>query len=260
MYLSIITITLNNISGLKRTMETVLPLPDNCEWIIIDGGSMDGTVDLLGGLEKDHCLVWRSQKDDGIYDAMNKGVKIAIGDYLCFMNAGDAFERSTLLEITDKRMASAEIQVFDFYPIGRNGRSSKALPLAQSAEKLCLRNAVPHQSTLISRTVFQRIGLYATIYKISGDYDFFARAYSQGVKFVFFPGTYLASFRFDGVSSQLRVFRLVARENATIQRIYFGRVNYLRYAGFLARYILSFVPCGVRIVDSLRFILPKRVK
>jgi glycosyltransferase involved in cell wall biosynthesis len=88
--ISIVTINLNNLNGLKKTANSI-PNIDGIEWIVIDGISTDGSLEFLSTLDrKPNILI--SEKDSGIYDAMNKGIQLASGEYVNFMNAGDFFE------------------------------------------------------------------------------------------------------------------------------------------------------------------------
>ena len=90
--LSIITINFNNLAGLKKTVESVGgPLPLDCEWIVVDGLSTDGSVEFIDYAPFTHKII---EKDRGIYDAMNKGLKAANGDFVWFMNSGDRFHSS----------------------------------------------------------------------------------------------------------------------------------------------------------------------
>lgn len=96
--ISIITVTYNNLNGLKKTVENISQLPQsNIEHIIVDGKSTDGSVDYLYNIDLKHTL-WTSEEDKGIYDAMNKGIKLCKGNWLIFMNAGDIFNSSKILE------------------------------------------------------------------------------------------------------------------------------------------------------------------
>ena len=93
---SVISVTYNNLKGLQNTFKSLrLQTFTDYEWIVVDGGSYDGTLDFLS--DKPCKLI--SEKDDGIYDAMNKGIGKANGDYLIFMNAGDVFADADILEI-----------------------------------------------------------------------------------------------------------------------------------------------------------------
>lgn len=89
--ISVITVCYNCVSVIEQTIKSVLEQTyPNIEYIIIDGGSMDGTVDIIKKYS-DTVTYWISEPDNGIYDAMNKGIDMATGDYLNFMNAGDTF-------------------------------------------------------------------------------------------------------------------------------------------------------------------------
>ena len=98
MKFSIITVTYNSVNSIEKSIRSVLAqsYPDR-EYIIIDGGSKDGTVDIIRHYS-DRINYWVSEPDKGIYDAMNKGIKIATGDYLIFMNADDVFADTEVLQ------------------------------------------------------------------------------------------------------------------------------------------------------------------
>ena len=95
---SIVTINYNNAEGLRRTIQSVVSQTyADYEYLIIDGGSTDGSVDIIKEYEN-KISYWVSEKDGGIYNAMNKGVKASNGEYLIFMNSGDVFYRDKVLE------------------------------------------------------------------------------------------------------------------------------------------------------------------
>lgn len=97
MTVSIITINYNNLSGLKKTYESVVSQKYNdYEWILIDGGSTDGSADFIQE-HSERFAFWCSEPDNGVYHAMNKGIALSKGDYLCFMNTGDCFASSDVL-------------------------------------------------------------------------------------------------------------------------------------------------------------------
>ena len=99
--ISIITITFNNLSGLKKTVESVETLSHaEYEHIVIDGGSSDETKAFLSNYNG-HSITWVSEPDNGIYDAMNKGIKRSTGSWIIFMNAGDIFVNRTLFSKID---------------------------------------------------------------------------------------------------------------------------------------------------------------
>ena len=98
--LSIITVNLNNLEGLKRTYESVVCQTfTDYEWIVIDGGSTDGSREFIEQ-HQDKFAYWCSEPDKGIYNAMNKGIMRAKGEYLNFMNSGDCFaSNDTLIRV-----------------------------------------------------------------------------------------------------------------------------------------------------------------
>ncbi len=96
---SIITVTYNAAKVLEDTMQSVVTQTyKNVEYIIVDGGSTDGTISIINKY-KEHISRVVSEPDKGLYDAMNKGIKLATGDYLCFLNAGDAFHEDDTLQL-----------------------------------------------------------------------------------------------------------------------------------------------------------------
>ncbi len=101
--LSIITINLNNSAGLDKTMKSVLVQSfRDFEYIVIDGGSNDGSVEILKSFEKLYSnkteIIWLSETDKGIYNAMNKGIDLAHGEYLLFLNSGDSLVNPDILQ------------------------------------------------------------------------------------------------------------------------------------------------------------------
>jgi glycosyltransferase involved in cell wall biosynthesis len=102
MRLSIITINYNNLAGLRKTLDSIHPLAKevNCqiEHIIIDGGSSDGSKELIEDYSNNYKLIWLSEKDSGIFNAMNKGLDASSGEFIVFMNSGDSFVQGILTE------------------------------------------------------------------------------------------------------------------------------------------------------------------
>lgn len=160
MLFSVITVTRNNLSGLKRTHESLRAqtCPDY-EWIVIDGASGDGTFEYL----KTTKAVWRSEPDRGIYDAMNKGMERASGDYLIFMNAGDSFSSADVLE----RLATHTGTDF-IYGDTIEGEFYKR---ARSHGKAAYGMFTHHQSMIYRRNLIGDLR-YDLTYKIAADYKF----------------------------------------------------------------------------------------
>jgi len=114
MKFSIVTVVLNDLMGLKRTHESVSTQSfRDAEWLVIDGASTDGTVEWLAKTEAPG-FQWWSESDDGLYDAMNKGIERATGDYMVFLNAGDEFSGSSVLSTVASDLDRAPATDFVF--------------------------------------------------------------------------------------------------------------------------------------------------
>lgn len=167
---SIITVTRNNLSGLRRTGESVLAQGfPGFEWIVIDGNSDDGTRAYLEGSGADFI----SEPDRGIYDAMNKGIDRATGDYLIFMNAGDGFSAPDTLQ-----KIAAQITEKNFDPdfiYGDSLEERPGLPPAYKPAKPINKSVfgmfTHHQAMLYRRAVLHGLR-YDEAYKIAADYKF----------------------------------------------------------------------------------------
>ena len=109
--LSIITVNLNNKAGLQKTIESVFSQTfTDYEYLVIDGGSEDGSKELIKKYEN-KFVYWVSEKDKGIFNAMNKGILKASGEYLLFLNSGDYFYDSAVLDDVFDKAASTDIHI-----------------------------------------------------------------------------------------------------------------------------------------------------
>lgn len=176
--LSIITINLNDCVGLNRTIDSVKrQLFNNFEFIIIDGGSTDGS---LIEISKNAEIItyWISETDNGIYHAMNKGIKMATGEYCLFLNSGDWLTESTILEKVFSETHNADIISGDIYFYDNVCKSIKwhiHSPEQLTAKTLFL-GTLPHQASFIKRRLFDSVGLYNEELIIAADWQFFVEA------------------------------------------------------------------------------------
>lgn len=200
---SIITVVYNDAAGLKRTMESVQQQTyPNIEHIIIDGASTDGTPDLLKK-EGGKAACWTSEPDAGLYDAMNKGLKAAGGDYVWFMNAGDLiYSKDTTTRIFSGDTGFADIYYGDTM-IVNDAYEEIGLRRLRPPEKLNWRSfrkgmLVCHQAIIVKRTI---AGPYDLKYRHSADFDWVVRALKKAGTIVN-TGIILASFLDGGHSKQ----------------------------------------------------------
>ena len=166
---SIITVNLNNALGLKDTIESVFKQTcHDYEFIVIDGNSTDKSKSIIEQY-KDKIDYWVSEPDSGIFNAMNKGIKVSKGNYLIFMNSGDSFYDESVLENSIKYLGA------DFI-IGnimrKEDNSIMNYDLSNISMRTFYNGAIPHQATFHKRSLFQDCQ-YDECLKISSDWKFF---------------------------------------------------------------------------------------
>lgn len=209
---SIITISYNVVSSIEATIlsvinQTYLPI----EYIIIDGGSVDGTLDIIKKYT-DRITYWCSEPDKGIYDAMNKGIAKATGEWVNFMNAGDTFFDFFVIEKLFARISFKSHIVYGntmmMLKVGNYIEYPKSLNLISK------QMVFGHQATFVRRQVLNKLKFNIS-FKSSGDYDFFLRAYKEGFNFEYIPITVANYEGESGIS--MKKYLLARREDARIQ-------------------------------------------
>lgn len=204
MKFSIITVVYNNVNEIEQTIKSVLlqNFPkENIEYIIIDGGSTDGTCDIIKKYEK-YISYWQSEADSGIYDAMNKGIDKAGGDIVAFLNSGDWYENNAL-DIADKAFVENKADII-YGKVNRIVKEKVCGTVCQSTvdgdyEQLHIRNLFCHQGMFIKRSLFIKYGKFDLQYQILADYDWNLKAYNSGVQIKVIPQT-VANYRVGGLS------------------------------------------------------------
>lgn len=177
--ITIITVCYNHATGLERTMRSVLEQTyDSMEYIVIDGGSTDGSRELIASFQQ-HLAYWCSEKDNGIYDAMNKGLAKTTGEYCLFLNSGDYFCNDHVLQDVfgtasyDEDLLIGRQMFYD-----EKGKRSIAWSInpRNIDERFFWSNTLPHQATFIKTKLLKQLGGYDTDYKVCADWAFWYRA------------------------------------------------------------------------------------
>lgn len=173
--LSIITVNYNNHEGLKKTVQSVFAQTfTDYEYLIIDGGSDDGSKAFIEN-SADKLVFWVSEKDTGVYDAMNKGIAKAKGEYLLFLNSGDFLLDDNVLQNVFTENPSKDIIYCDLYWEIDGNKVHQPYPDALSFEHF-VEKELPHQASFIKKELFTIVGFYDTQYKIIADWKFFILA------------------------------------------------------------------------------------
>lgn len=233
MNLSVVTVCYNDLDGLIKTYESLAIQESNdFEWVVVDGGSSDGT---LGFLKDIDCLfenVWISEKDNGIYDAMNKGFKLSSADHVIFLNAGDVFYSSSVVKnIYESLSNNPESIIYGDYVMvcGKIEVERKA----RGASYLNHSLPTSHQAIFYPRTFFSSNN-YDLNYSVSSDYYYTCLAYKKGVSFVKVD-LLISKFYTGGVSSINK--NKVASDMFRVQRDVMGLSFFYRFYSFVRRFL-----------------------
>ena len=202
-FFSVITVVFNDLAGFRRTEASVRGQKERSfEWIVVDGASKDGTVEYLRTLDLPY-LNWASERDRGIYDAMNKGTARSLGRYVIYMNGGDEFKDPDCL--SDTRRCLEEANFPELLYAGGNWRFANGHLRYRPPRKIesGIRHCLPamHQATFYRRD-FLDVPPYELRYPVSADYYVSARCFARGAKAAYLERS-ICIFEVGGNSSKL---------------------------------------------------------
>jgi len=234
---SIITVCYNSERTIRKTIESVLNQTyKHIEYIIIDGASKDSTLEIIkeyknkfNGLIK--CF---SEKDNGIYDAMNKGIKLSKGEIIGIINSDDWYEDNTVKEIVNiYEKLDDKFCIITGY-LNKCSIDGKRLYCLKKniadIKKVYKKMPVNHSSTFVSRKVYEKIGYFNSKYKIAADYGFIYRAINEGVNF-YYINKLLSNMRIEGISSDPLFYYILAKERYEVRKnygsLFFAIIYYL---------------------------------
>ncbi|WP_230327824.1 glycosyltransferase family 2 protein [Bacteroides cellulosilyticus] len=223
MKISIITINYNNVEGLVKTIESVKSQADsNYEWIVIDGGSVDGSRKVI--LENQASFsYWCSEKDTGVYNAMNKGIVKSTGEYLFFLNSGDYLFDSEVLADMATLLASGEDVIYGDMLLAGGGLDGVVQVYPDVLDMdFFIKTTLGHQACFIKRSLFQD-SLYNETLSLVSDFEFFIK------KIVLENSSYkhiqriISIYDVCGISSN---GELCVNERESVLRTYFPKMVY----------------------------------
>lgn len=202
--ITIITVSYNAVKTIEDTIVSVLGQTyNNIEYIIIDGGSTDGTLDIIKKYQ-DKITYWVSEPDKGIYDAMNKGIAKANGELIGIINADDWYELNAIEQSVEiYKQERFDVLYGNMNFLRRKGYILKITP-PENIKKIKKKMIICHPSCFITKNAYNKWGLYDKSFKIAADYDLLLRYYIKGA--IFKKVNFLiANFREGGVSSYFSI-------------------------------------------------------
>lgn len=244
---SIITISYNNAKGLLRTIESVVSQTyTDYEYIIIDGGSSDNSKQIIESFS-DKITYWVSEPDKGVYNAMNKGIVVATGEYLHFLNSGDSYATSDVLERTfSKEYIEPLLRGIQICDYGTHQVRWENLGNREVTLYDMFVNTLLHQATFIRRDMFDKYGNYDESLKIVSDWKFFFRTILGGEKTAFLNFD-IVLFEMEGISTnkshgerhleeRRRVIKELMPRNILSD---YERLRFLESDAYIAKFIKS---------------------
>ena len=218
---SIITINYNNREGLEKTIASVVNQTySNYEFIVIDGGSTDGVGEVIKSNEK-QISFWCSEKDKGIYDAQNKGINKATGDFFIFMNSGDCFTSETVLHSAAKFIADRngyKIYYGNTNLVEEDGTKRFLAPPKTLDLNFFFFATLNHQSCFIHKSLFVKYGVYNLDYQIGADYEFFLKVFLNEPQSFFYINVLICDYENYGTSANTKFFDLIVKERTQIHQ------------------------------------------
>lgn len=207
MLFTIITVCYNSEATIERTIKSVLSQTlDDYEYLIVDGKSTDHTLSIVRKYEPlfKGKMKWISEKDEGIYDAMNKGIRMAKGKIIGIVNSDDFYEKDTL-EIIAELYHGEEYKII--YGLLRTLQNNNEKMVYLKNAEFIEEDMIAHPSCFITKKIYDTFGAYSLEYPYSADYEFMLRIKDK--KEIQYEATYhiLSNFSLDGASGQIKGYR-----------------------------------------------------
>jgi len=212
---SIVTVVFNGAKTLEQTIQSVLKQTyPNIEYIIIDGSSTDGSIDIIKKYQ-DKIACWVSEPDKGIYDAMNKGIAKATGAWIGIINSDDWYENDAVQHVISASVKYPE--VFVIHGLQRFINQNDSLLSVYGASSSNLPNTMfEHSTCFVKRDCYSTYGKFNDSYKIAADYDLMLRFFINNIQFYMIEKV-ISNFRLTGKSENINNFLLRWKEVLTIK-------------------------------------------
>lgn len=196
---SVIIVSFNAMSVIDNAIKSVLEQEyDNYECWVIDGESTDGTVEILEQYKADEKFHFLSEKDKGIYDAMNKGYKLARGEWILYLGADDKLESDVFLKLNHYLNENVDLIYGNYSVLYPSGKKKKSYSLDYRC--ITYKAFTNHQAVLMRKSVIDSLGGFDCRYQIVADFDLIQRCYLLEYKFLYVP-IFISIFSLSGISS-----------------------------------------------------------
>lgn len=238
--ISVITIVYNGEKFIERTINSVINQTyPNVEFIIIDGGSTDQTLDIVRKYE-DKISFWKSEPDQGIADAFNKGISVAKGSIIGFVNSDDWYEVNTIEKVAGyfdtNEVVFGDVQFWE--------KNKKAHRTYGNHNRLNHGMTIAHPAVFVKKEIYDRYGLFNLEYKIAMDYEFILRLYFNKVSFYNIESI-IVNMSLGGLSDRKWVEACI--EERKIKDLYIGKI--WSYYCFIKQFSIFFVR---NVIKSLK--------
>jgi len=230
---SVVTVCFNSEKTIEQTFKSLLSQTDSdFEYVVIDGGSKDSTINIIERyipLFERKGITFRhiSEKDDGIYDAMNKGINLATGDIIGLLNSDDYYLTDTIFNL--KKIINEYPNIDVIHGCVINKREDEIISVIGNNSDVLTRGMIQHPACFIKKLTYKKYGLYNTKYRFAADYDFMIRLKLQGASFLFVPIIF-AVFNEDGAGNCRK-----SRNEAYKLKLNYGFISLLKYYILLLR-------------------------
>lgn len=201
---SIITACLNADNTIEQTIQSVIEQTyPNIEYIIIDGGSNDGTLNIIKKYEG-RIAKWICEPDSGVYDGMNKGITHSTGDILCFLNSGDLlYDKDVIKNVMDRFSDNNVYGVYGNVEVLNDYRKDKLVRGCKVTPNKLLYRHICHQALFVRRFLFDEIGMYSTSFKLASDHEFIIKSIQKYPDKFIYVDEIFAIYRDGGMSCKM---------------------------------------------------------
>ncbi len=204
MKVSVVTPCMNSAGTIRQTIESVLHQTyRNIEYIVVDGGSSDGTLDIIKEyLPRFHGRMrYVSEKDRGIYDAMNKGIRMTRGGLIGIVCSDDFYEPGAVEKVVSHLTKDRYQVIYGYCRVMADGHAAGFI---KGSHKDLRQHMIPHPTCFVTRDVYRDFGMFLTVFQISSDYELMLRLYNSGEVTFTQIRSVLSNFRIGGESRNLK--------------------------------------------------------